>query len=117
MGQPRGILQGTDQQLLLSADFSNAPVLDQSVGHITKRCLNGLLILREGVLALGLFKIDIRLKSPSCKDRLGDLWDETPGTARTAKKIRHRIALESKSAGKTDWRKVSFPWSPDPEGF
>src|SRR5258705_745421 len=108
MGQSRGILQGTHQQFLLSANFSYSSILGQSVGHITKRCLNGLLILCEDVLPLGLFKIDIRLESTSRKDRLRDLGNESPGATGPAKQIRQRIALKSKGACKTDGWKVGF---------
>src|ERR1700694_6037146 len=98
MGQTRGISQRTNKQFLLSANFSDAPVLNQSVGHIAKRRLDSLLILRKRVRALSLFKIDIRLKSTSSKDRLCDLGNESPGATRAAEQIRQRIALKSKAA-------------------
>src|ERR1700741_5042094 len=108
MSQTRGILQGTDEQFLLNSDFPDAPILNQSVRHITKCRLDGLLILRQGVVALGLFKMNIRLKSTCRKDRLRDLGNESPGATRAAKQIRQRITLKSKGACKTDGWKVGF---------
>src|ERR1700730_11300285 len=104
MGQPRGILQRTDQQFLLSANFSDASILDQSVGHIAECGLDILLILRERVLTLSPFKINIRLKSSGSKDGLCDLRNESPGTAGTAKKIREGIALKYESSRQTNGR-------------
>src|SRR5260370_13180547 len=108
MSQTRGISQGTDQQFLLSANFSYAPILDQSVGHIAKRRLDSLLILRERVLALSLFKVDARLKSTGGKNRLGDLGNENPSTAWTPKKNFGRNALEAKSTRNADRSERNF---------
>src|SRR6267143_7253921 len=102
MRQARGILQGTNQQFLLRSNFSYAPILNQSVGHITKRHLNSLLILSERVFALCLLKIDIRLQSTGGKDRLRNLRNEVPGFTRTAKQIRQRITLKSESSRQAD---------------
>src|SRR5882672_2246913 len=117
MGQTRGIPQGTDQQFLLSANFSYSAILDQRVRDVAKRRLNSLLILRERVLALGLFKIDIRLQSTGGKDRLRNLGNEAPSFTRTAKEIRQRIALKSQSSRKTNSWEVSFLCSRDESIF
>ena len=108
MCQPRSVLQGTDQQFLLSANLSYAPVLDQRVGHVAEGRLDSLLILRERELALSLLEVDIRLQLTGGKDRLRNLGNESPGTAWTAKKVRERIALKSKGSRQTDGREVSF---------
>src|SRR5882762_2502868 len=102
MGQARGILQGTDQQFLLSANFPNPAILDQRVGYIPKCRLNSLLILSERVLALCLLEVDIRLQSTGGKDRLCNLRNEGPGSTRTAKQIRQGITLKSKGSRQTD---------------
>src|SRR5882724_1685260 len=87
MGQARGILQGTDKQFLLSANFSNPAILDQRVRYLPKCSLNSLLILSERVLAFCLLEVDVRLQPTGRKDWLRNLRNEGPRSTRTAKQI------------------------------
>src|SRR6476620_11205027 len=107
VGQTLAILQRRHERFSVGADFPNLLILNQRIRYIAESRLNCLFVLGQRASLLRFSKFHLRGNTAGGKDRLGNLWYETPHSPGSREKTSKCRALEPEFSRECDGWKVS----------